>query len=152
MPSEADLVWASLLEEVVRARSQAGEEAEEGQEVSVSESLPPELQEIPAQGEKMEAAGIEPAICYGRPKSLQDGSGERPDGDGKTSRPAPSFTAKVTICGIDVEVRRDDQHLNLHLYEEGQVWRYEPLEQAIPKLEAILAAARMAANLEVLDD
>jgi hypothetical protein len=63
-----------------------------------------------------------------------------------------SFTAKVTICGIDVEVRRDDQHLNLHLYEEGQVWRYEPLEQAIPKLEAILAAARLAANLEVLDD
>jgi hypothetical protein len=63
-----------------------------------------------------------------------------------------NFTAKVTICGIDVEVRRDDQHLNLHLYEEGQVWRYEPLEQAIPKLEAILAAARMAANLEVLDD
>jgi hypothetical protein len=84
----------------------------------------------------MEAAGIEPALRLGR--SNNDISRD--------------FTAKVTICGIDVEVRRDDQHLNLHLYEEGQVWRYEPLEQAIPKLEAILAAARMAANLEVLDD
>jgi hypothetical protein len=104
----------------------------------------------------MEAAGIEPAICYGsRVCRGKDNGCWDYNGDGDCPRCIPvrsDFTAKVTICGIDVEVRRDDQHLNLHLYEEGQVWRYEPLEQAIPKLEAILAAARMAANLEVLDD
>jgi hypothetical protein len=103
----------------------------------------------------MEAAGIEPAICYGRSKKVcRGGCWERVMETVALPQNLPfsDFTAKVTICGIDVEVRRDDQHLNLHLYEEGQVWRYEPLEQAIPKLEAILAAARMAANLEVLDD
>jgi hypothetical protein len=105
---------------------------------------------------KVEAAGIEPAPHHGRSnngKRSREQPMLEPRSRGGNRRPAsPNFTAKVTICGIDVEVRRDDQHLNLHLYEEGQVWRYEPLEQAIPKLEAILAAARMAANLEVLDD
>jgi hypothetical protein len=69
-----------------------------------------------------------------------------------------NFSAKTTICGIDLEVRRDGKHLNLHilLHEDGHLerhedghleqWRFEELETAIPKLACILAAARLAAD------
>jgi hypothetical protein len=67
----------------------------------------------------------------------------------ESEAPSPSnFTAKTTICGIDLEVRRDGKHLNLHmlLHEDGHLeqWRFEELETAIPKLACILAAARLA--------
>jgi hypothetical protein len=126
----------------------------------------------------MEAAGIEPAFEDSQNGSSSRGfehwklDGELSEGeigsdskanyrlaavDASPSEAAVSpsenpsnFTAKTTICGIDLEVRRDGKHLNLHmlLYEVGHLeqWRYEDLETAIPKLACILAAARLAAN------
>jgi hypothetical protein len=64
--------------------------------------------------------------------------------------PPSNFSAKTTICGIDFEVHREGKHVNLHLYSDEEnlerLWTFEPLETAIPKLEAILGAARLAAN------
>jgi hypothetical protein len=69
----------------------------------------------------------------------------------KFESPSPSnFSAKTTICGIDFEVHREGKHVNLHLYSDEEnlerLWTFEPVETAIPKLEAILGAARLAAN------
>ena len=120
----------------------------------------------------MEAAGIEPALdslpmngkTY-RPRfehwKLDGGSGGSLDvaspsqASEATRMPEPhhsfdppsNFSAKTTICGIDFEVKSEGKHLNLHLIDEELfLWRFEPLETAIPKLEAILGAARLAAN------
>ena len=69
-------------------------------------------------------------------------------GNGPPASPS-NFSAKTTICGIDFEVKSEGKHLNLHLIDEELfLWRFEPLESAIPKLEAILGAARLAANSE----
>jgi hypothetical protein len=119
----------------------------------------------------LEAAGIEPArewppiteISGGFEHWKLDGAEAAEhasvvrDLDPSVSSPS-NFTAKTTICGIDLEVRRDGKHLNLHmlLHEDGHLerhedghleqWRFEELETAIPKLACILAAARLAAN------
>jgi hypothetical protein len=78
----------------------------------------------------------------GRPGADASVEAEATKGLGHTPASPSSFSATTTICGIDFEVTRK----YFHLYEEGELWRYETLEQAIPKLEAILGAARLAAN------
>jgi hypothetical protein len=100
----------------------------------------------------MEAAGIEPASpSQNRPLTSNNGFEHwKLDGEGGANvvlepvAPSPSnFSAKTTICGIDLEVRREGKHLNLHVIADG-LWNFEELETAIPKLACILAAARLA--------
>lgn len=115
------------------------------------------MRELPRKGGfehwKLDGEGVANAVERSVHHSSEHAVGVAAEGPVSNSPPSPSnFSAKTTVCGIDFEVRRDDRHLNLHLYEEGEIWRFEELEQAIPKLEAILGAAKMAANLEVLDD
>jgi hypothetical protein len=139
---------------------------------SVSESLEVEGYERKASDAGiMEAAGIEPAFHDLRNNNNSngfehwklDGAGEGGgvvphELEGNNRPPAlesssPSnFSAKTTICGIDFEVHREGKHVNLHLYSDEEnlerLWTFEPVETAIPKLEAILGAARLAANSE----
>lgn len=76
----------------------------------------------------MEAAGIEPA-SYSFPKDPS----------------CRTFSFTTNICGIDFEVVREGKHLNLHLYEEGQVWRFEEIDQnLVDRLNAIAHFAQEA--------
>lgn len=109
----------------------------------------------------LEAAGIEPASHPSPNGSSSRGfehwklDGELPEGESSREErtetvarsPSGSFSAKTTICGIDFEVRRDGKHTNLHVFDnEEDFWKFEPLETAIPKMAALLGAARLVAN------
>jgi hypothetical protein len=80
----------------------------------------------------MEAAGIEPAG-----ESSRNGANSR------------DFSFRTPICGIEFEVRRDGKHLNLHLYEEGQVWRFEEIDEwLVTRLELLASCARQVLGRE----
>jgi len=54
------------------------------------------------------------------------------------------FSAQIELCGAGLVVRRDGKHLNLHLFGADGAWTFEEAETAIPKLEALLSAAKLA--------
>lgn len=57
------------------------------------------------------------------------------------------FSASVFLGGLELRVMREGKHANLHLIDQEERpfwWTFEPLEQAIPKLEALLSAAKLA--------
>lgn len=64
--------------------------------------------------------------------------------------PESDFEAEVELCGLHMKVTREGKHANFHVYQtvEDSIedWVFEPLDQAIPKLEALLGAARLVAN------
>lgn len=79
-------------------------------------------------------------------------SGENGGGGNRTRatfpRKAPDFQALVQIGGIELSVEREGKHTNVHVCEptddgEAGHWTFEPLETALPKLEALVDAARL---------
>jgi hypothetical protein len=83
---------------------------------------------------KTRLAGIEPA----RDDAQNDGRSR-------------NFTYEAQLCGLGIEVARFGKHVNLTIFDSGiesgisagfEV--FEPLETAIPKLEALLRAAKLA--------
>ncbi|HVU79354.1 MAG TPA: helix-turn-helix domain-containing protein [Gaiellaceae bacterium] len=53
------------------------------------------------------------------------------------------FSASVVVCGVTFGVQEDGKFLNVHVVGDD-LWNFEPIETALPKLEAILNAARLA--------
>jgi hypothetical protein len=59
--------------------------------------------------------------------------------------PPPSesdYYAKITIAETDLFIENNA----LWVYNDSRCYEGEPLEQAIPKVQALLAAMRLAAN------
>lgn len=84
---------------------------------------------------KVEAAGIEPA-SHSAPNVAN----------------SRDFSFKTSICGIDFEVVREGKHLNLHLYEEGQVWRFEEIDKnLIDRVGALFYALDLAQEVSTDD-
>jgi hypothetical protein len=80
-----------------------------------------------------------------------EGAVEKAPGSAVEVRPlSPSryFRFKTTLAGFEVEIERAGKHANLHFRwdEDGitQHWTFEEISSALPKLEALVKAARLA--------
>jgi hypothetical protein len=69
-------------------------------------------------------------------------------GDRLPASPSRYFRFKTTLAGFEVEIERAGKHANLHFRwdEDGitQHWTFEEISSALPKLEALVKAARLA--------